>query len=469
MADHVKIAVYIMHEQKKLIKEKNKNINQNQYVPERIEDYTPPTLEIPKSRSVKCTKEKLSKVLAFIDYIKYLRCSDCCTGNMPIPTTNKKLISICGSHREVSRLIQFMKQLNLIKDYDNKYKFNTINNKSKTYYYYIEIEKQIQEYCKNNNINIYVVKNERDNNNSYNPLVDNLKIDNFDDSQVRFSSKLHLLKPDNYTTIQFEDYLTSVLHKNYPDLLKYQKLADEINQKYYKNYPEMSLRFIPTFTWNQGNKSIKKIGIRCTNALSNAKKEKNKNENFFGIYKEDILKKYKLFLEKDVKSSIPRITLSINKGKWISEDVDIYEMIFNEFKQDDIPFLQEYREAIKSLHMRCYFDTDTTICRNVIRSMYSCKNKEDVSNVIKILKAVVQEVEGGKLYDNEIFYHESCIYIDVLNELLKNKYMTWLCYDCFYSNKKNINQNDYNRYVKQLVEDKANNYINKLNNNNNNK
>ena len=59
-------------------------------------------------------------------------------------------------------------------------------------------------------------------------------------------------------------------------------------------------------------------------------------------------------------------------------------MIFNEFKQDDIPFLQEYREAIKSLHMRCYFDTDTTICRNVIRSMYSCKNKEDVSNVIKI-------------------------------------------------------------------------------------
>ena len=89
MTNYVEIAVYIMHEQKKLIKEKNKNINQNQYVPERIEDYTTPAFEIPKSRSVKCTKEKLSKVLAFIDYIKYLRCSDCCTGNMPIPTTNK--------------------------------------------------------------------------------------------------------------------------------------------------------------------------------------------------------------------------------------------------------------------------------------------------------------------------------------------------------------------------------------------
>ena len=247
MTNYVEIAVYIMHEQKKLIKEKNKNINQEQYVPERIENYTPPDLEIPKSRSIKCTKEKLSKVLAFIDYIKYLRCSDCCTGNMPIPTTNKKLISICGSQQNVSNLIKFMKQLNLIKDYDNKYKFNTIENKSKTYYYYIEIEKQIQEYCKYNNINTYIIQNGEENN-SYIPLLQNLKIDNFDESQVRFSSKLHLLKPDNYSTVQFENYLISVLHKNYPDLLKYQKLADEINYKYYKNYPEMSLRFIPTFT-----------------------------------------------------------------------------------------------------------------------------------------------------------------------------------------------------------------------------
>ena len=48
MTDHVKIALYIMYEQKKLIKEKNKNINQEQYVPERIEDYIPTALEIPK-------------------------------------------------------------------------------------------------------------------------------------------------------------------------------------------------------------------------------------------------------------------------------------------------------------------------------------------------------------------------------------------------------------------------------------
>ena len=74
----------------------------NEWKPERIVNYEVPQFYIPEVRSKKCTKAQLSKVLAFIDYIKYFRCSDCCTGNMPIPTTSKWLLSIyvqtCSVH-----------------------------------------------------------------------------------------------------------------------------------------------------------------------------------------------------------------------------------------------------------------------------------------------------------------------------------------------------------------------------------
>ena len=40
-------------------------------------------------------------------------------------------------------------------------------------------------------------------------------------------------------------------------------------------------------------------------------------------------------LEKDIRSSVPRLILSLNKGYWVDESVDIYELINNEFELDN--------------------------------------------------------------------------------------------------------------------------------------
>ena len=428
--------------------------------PMKAKDYTLPELNFPKI--TKPNRKKLSKVLAFIDLTKYKRYSEGCT-ILPIATTDKRLVSICGSQREVSRLLSFMIDMGLIETEINYYQFNATMEKynmCKIYKYYVDHEKSIVEFCKIHNINKYLVKN-----NIKSEQHKKITIDNFDNKQVRFSSKLHLLKPDNYSVAEFEEYLIDVLYENYPRLSYYQELADEINEKYYIEYPELSLRFIPNFTWSKDGKAVRKIGIRCTNSLVSAKKSKDGNSSYDGLYKEDILKQYGFNLEKDIKSSIPRLTLSINLGGWIDESIDVYKIIFDKYiakKEENINCdFESIRESIKLLHMRGYFDTESTIGVHTRRVMANVTDKEAIDEEMKLYKKAIVSAEGGQLFDTEIFYYESCLCIEVLNELFKEGYFVWNVYDAFYAKGKG-SQKEFEEHTSRLIEVKANKLIKEI-------
>lgn len=139
-------------------------------------------------------------------------------------------------------------------------------------------------------------------------------------------------------------------------------MADEINESYYAQYPELAIRFKPHFTWNKEKSAIKKIGIRATNqcvSVSDTAQDKR-------MSKQELLDRYALNLSKDVKSSVPRITLSLNQHSWEKETSDIYEKIYQEYIQSGgcptsgtvVQKFEELRPAIKALHMRRYFDNE---------------------------------------------------------------------------------------------------------------
>ncbi len=149
----------------------------------------------------------------------------------------------------------------------------------------------------------------------------------------------------------------------------------------------------------------------------------------------------------------------------VDEDVDIYELINNEFEPDK-KFTKERRNAIKELHMSMYFDesSDKKTSGNVL---YRMKNKDGVvkeesDEVISKLREVVIKTEGGILYGSETFYVESCVYLMILHDLLSVGMMTCLVYDCFYSidfedkecfvnmilNQVEYNFNDFMKYYK---------------------
>ena len=240
----------------------------------------------------------------------------------------------------------------------------------------------------------------------------------------------------------------------------------------------MQIRYKPNFTWNnknKGNKDIHKIGIRATNSLVSASKN---DDSHSMTTRTDVLNKYNLNLYYDVCSSVPRLTLSINRGRWITENEisDIYYLIYLEYERirrresegrrigETIGNTCKYnRDAVKKLFMSVYFDESSEI--NMEKSVrYKMKNKgkkEDVYKQISYFKKAVENVLGKSDY-SEIFFHESNIYMEVLNELLEQGFFVWQVYDCWFAHKDGVTQSEYQKLVSQIVKEKADNYIRQL-------
>ena len=106
-----------------------------------------------------------------------------------------------------------------------------------------------------------------------------------------------------------------------------------------------------------------------------------------------------------------------------------------------------------------YFDAEKDIRNHTCYAMETVENRQEVYDEMKAYQKAVIKAEGGKLYGTEIFLHESCIYLDVLKELLDNGFFCWECYDAFYARKEGVTQEEFVQYVEALVEEKANAYI----------
>lgn len=124
-----------------------------------------------------------------------------------------------------------------------------------------------------------------------------------------------------------------------------------------------------------------------------------------------------------------------------------------------MPSFEKVRSSIKELHMRGYFDDENMIGVHVSYAMAEVKDYCEVDKEMRLFKDAIVSAEGGQLYGSEIFYHESCIYMEVLKELLDSGYKVWQFYDAWYAAKEGVAQEDFVRSVTELVRNKANEYI----------
>lgn len=72
--------------------------------------------------------------------------------------------------------------------------------------------------------------------------------------------------------------------------------------------------------------------------------------------------------------------------------------------------------------MRCYFDTEGRIGCNTVRAMATVEDSDAVYEEMKVLRTAVLCAVRYRFYDSEIFYHESCMYLEVLAKLLDEGY-----------------------------------------------
>ena len=394
---------------------------------------------------------KFSEILRFIEVNQRRRSKRYCTV-IPIPIDSKEYLRIWGHRENVHRACIKMEELGLIEKFKGHEKKKHLAN---LYKYYYENEKLFFEYCRKHGIAPGAYEDKFDVRLS--ESVKNLPW--FDSKKIRFDYKLNMEVPSDIDRQSFQyNFVRPSLYENYPGYLMWkQKIEDEINPVLEKEDSYLKLTFEPHLTWGtvhykktgKTKTLLRKIGIRLANKLVGLSRKERK----------EYCEEHGLHVEKDVKSSVPRLTKSLHNGKWIDESIDIYELISKEL-DPDVEFTPYRRAAVKEIHMRVYFNDNkpSDIANKIIGDLkfrgvdVSDVDKNELTDLIARYRAAMIKAEDGEPFGNEIFYVESMVYLMTLYDLIKSGHQVFFVFDCFYCKAPKARENELKEIIGKSIE-----------------
>jgi len=299
--------------------------------------------------------------------------------------------------------------------------------------------------------------------------------------------------PNDYGLQYTDDEIILSLYNQYPLVLYYQRLTDKLNIELPQ---EEKIKFIPKVR-RRKNGSVSKISLRATNTIctyTSIEKQLNEDPNYIikrnVEYREPYLAKrfgpnYKEF---DVKASVPRVARAMllygnnpsAKANLGNLKEDIYKVIFEQFIGDiqehfdsTVKEWSEVRKFFKGIFMHLYFGGSipkirTSLIRSEMAKLkkkkkkgiivtkeqekeflkLSClhKDKNILEPLIEKWKMAVDDYCGVKPTKNtEVFFHESCIYLELREILASENIEVVQVYDGFYF--KDSIPNDIENYV----------------------
>ena len=191
-------------------------------------------------------------------------------------------------------------------------------------------------------------------------------------------------------------------------------------------------------------------------------KEHDNGKETNKAWRKDWLKNhYGEWLEFDVKSSIFRINYFLNNGEWLDNSIDLYELMYGKKFES-----AEKRAEYKAIAMNLYFEKSVgTLYTHVSNKAESLKKYDN--DVMKMMLGDMHKQMTsviGNCHDSEIFLHESCIYMDLQNELLKQGFDVTVVYDGFYVDRKEGMDNTQfaqicNKLLERISREYAQKYI----------
>lgn len=372
---------------------------------------------------------------------------------MPLPTTSGPFTNIFGDSSQCTRARNKFVKIGLIELVDPSYRFNSKENKAQIFRWNHKVASYLEEKLKDTEPWVM-------------PKTKKIECIEYYGNYNLLPGKHRIpLKGTHYST---DSAIKTLLEENYPIFKKLKEIVKELNTKYYKGKPELIVKAEPTI--HKAKKTISKIGIRATSPFCNSLK--TPKDAFNGLIRKDIQEKYKILESIDVNGSVPRVTFSLRRKKWLSkaELNDMYDSILKECEnqiQERLqnvteaienkvpnykillprkPILEEFvksirndeREAIKKLTMRGYF------C-NSVKEMVS-KITQDSSYTEKMSKLEVEIACDifydslrnifGESFQSEIFVYESLIMNLSALKLCQRGNFCSLIYDGFFLEKK---------------------------------
>lgn len=404
-------------------------------------------------------KKNLATLIPFVDMFKYIAGREHIY-EIPIPTTGQ-LCDIYNGYRNVSNMLNLAKKVDLLKGIKDTYQYSAWNeedNQCKTYILNKKMQDLIIELCDKHAITHKTfIHNLKSNNKK---ITKNIQPRDLREFNIKINSGLSLRIPVA-TDEQIIEYIKTI----YPQIEDYQALADDINEKHYSNEKyKFGIKFRPKVKRNSGG-LITSISIRATNGICSYKARDNgKHTN--KIWRKDILDEYfgkDNYMEYDVKSSIFRLTHFLNYKVWLDNSIDLYEEMFAR------PFENaEQRNRYKLFAMKLYFDKGSigNLYKNTVYNAKEDYIKENIDkNTLKMeltnMSSKMRDIIGQS-YDSEIFLHESCVYMQLVDELFKLGFDVIQVYDGFFvRNRDNVTQENLNSVINDKLDKIVLDYIRK--------
>lgn len=220
---------------------------------------------------------------------------------------------------------------------------------------------------------------------------------------------------------------------SYPWLPDYQRRAAALNTTL---PPIFRMTFQPKIKRGKGGK-VSKVGIRCHSPFCQTLRGEFRHAVLYDLG-------FPKVYEYDTKSSIYRISYFLSTGVWMENSVDFYEVM----KPRDCSL---DRETYKSLAQRLYFChsaaevfnsikprpidpqglLDRATMERAARLFYDKETERAVKERLETYWYAMRAIVTP--YRSEIFLHESCLYLDLLEALTARGYKVGQVYDGFYS------------------------------------
>lgn len=374
-----------------------------------------------------------------------------------LSTTNRNLVSLFGSSRNVSNLLQRLVDIRGLDIVDASYSFGDTDSHPKTYAYNKAVEKLVLSVVKKYNIpiakkSLTVVTPQATITNRNQEVV----------AKVKVSSKISNLKCS-------DNECAAILWQKYgkliqPRLKKLNAMNAELPQVERIKFNWRVHRSFKNF--------ITKISIRATSEICAYKKSENDstaildapNSDFSFIEKKahwrtaylDQQLGRKRWTEYDISGSIYQINHLLTHGEWLGNATDPYRIMFGSAFDN-----AEARTAYKSLCMALYFDRTprTIVSHNAPYTQGAIRRhgKEKLTAILSSAEEAMRGFTGSKL-DSEIFLHESLLYTDFIWELRQKGIKVVQVYDGFFLPKDSFAATDLESLMRECATRYAKDY-----------
>ena len=405
---------------------------------------------------------------------------DPCAPILPIPCTGKRLVSVFGSAQKVNRLLMLCGKVGFLARLPGAYRFGSRDKKYNYSYYYAYnrmVAHIIRYECFARRIKIELPSQEMDRapaevESDYYRYISG----EIDESErvTEWDLPPRLAKVADRITLRTrrigvkevsDKEAEDVVFRRYSDLiLPRQMLIYEMNKDCLP--PAEQIKFKQK-VHRDARGYIISIGLRATSSIVSLKAHGLENPNYIGMLRKEYLDNLYGeggYFEYDVRASIYQIAHLLNFGNWNGNSRDPYEIMFGKaFANSD------ERDAYKSICMALYFDSPTLILNHNRRRIPKCYRRYGKEMLNRMFAEAMERMEAftGEKFYNEIFLHESLLYVDFTYWLRKEKgVLLTQIYDGFYIQNGDISEQeldeglarcavryryDYERWRKRLL------------------